>query len=110
MSMVFTHILNQHYEISKDLLWWYSREQVDETMPKSFKKKYPKCRVILDATEVKIQVPGKVDQAVLCWSSYKHSHTLKFLIGIAPCGQITFVSKGYGGRVTGKLHSIHYFL
>ena len=102
VSLVFTHILNKHYDISKDLLWWYSREEVDETMPESFRKKYPNTRVILDATEVKIQVPGKVDQAVLCWSTYKHSHTLKFLLGIAPNGQITFVSKGYGGRVTGK--------
>ena len=33
------------------------RKEVDETMPQSFKKKYPKTRVILDATEVKIQVP-----------------------------------------------------
>ena len=36
----------------------------------------------------------------MCYSSYKGGHTLKFLIGVAPCGQITFVSKAYGGRVT----------
>ena len=37
---------------------------------------------------------------MLCYSSYKGGHTLKFLIGIAPDGQITFVSPVYGGRVT----------
>ena len=37
---------------------------------------------------------------VLCWSSYKHHHTIKFLVGIAPDGTITFISKAYGGRIT----------
>ena len=32
------------------------------------------------------------------WSNYKHSNTIKFLIGIAPQGAVT--SKGWGGRVS----------
>ena len=32
-------------------------------------------------------------------SNYKHN-TIKFLIGIAPQGAITFISKGWGGRVS----------
>ena len=34
------------------------------------------------------------------YSNYKSSFTMKFLIGIAPSGLITFLSKSYGGRVT----------
>ena len=34
------------------------------------------------------------------YSSYKSHHTLKFLIGIAPSGYITFLSQVYGGRAT----------
>ena len=34
------------------------------------------------------------------WSNYKHHNTVKFLIGISPQGSITFVSKGWGGRVS----------
>ena len=34
------------------------------------------------------------------YSNYKSSHTVKFLIGIAPSGEIIFISKAYGGRVT----------
>ena len=34
------------------------------------------------------------------WSNYKHHNTVKFFIGIAPQGSITFISKGWGGRVS----------
>ena len=56
VSRIFTHILSKHYVAIKDLIWWYSRKEVDETMPSEFKKLYPKTRVVLDATEIKIQV------------------------------------------------------
>ena len=72
-------------------------------MPEEFKKHYPKTRVIIDASEIKIECPKRVDAAVLCYSNYKGGHTLKFLIGISPDGHITFLSKCYGGRVTGEI-------
>ena len=34
------------------------------------------------------------------WSSYKQHNTVKFLIGIAPQGVVSFISKGWGGRVS----------
>ena len=34
------------------------------------------------------------------WSNYKHHNTVKFLIGISPQGAISFISKGWGGRVS----------
>ena len=33
---------------------------------------------------------------------YKHHNTLKFLVGIAPSGYITFLSDCYGGRASDK--------
>ena len=69
-------------------------------MPESFKPKYANTRVIIDASEIKIQVPSSASASVLCYSSYKSNHTLKFLIGVAPCGLISFMSRGYGGRIT----------
>ena len=56
VSRIFVHILKKHYEATKHMIWWYSRKEVDETMPKKFKEMYPKTRVVLDATEIKIQV------------------------------------------------------
>ena len=45
-------------------------------------------------------MPGKVDRSVWHYSSYKSGHTVKALLAIAPCGLITFVSRGFGGRST----------
>lgn len=36
------------------------------------------------------------------WSSYKHHNTAKYLIGITPQGVISYILKGYGGRVSDK--------
>ena len=38
----------------------------------------------------------------LTYSNYKNHHTVKYLIGIAPQGVITFISKGWGGKVSDK--------
>ena len=54
----------------------------------------------MDASEIKIEIPTRVDQSILAYSSYKSSHTLKFLISVSPGGLVTFISKCYGGRVT----------
>ena len=56
VSRIFVHILDKHYELTKHMIWWYSRAEVDATMPSEFKRLYPKTRVVLDATEIKIQV------------------------------------------------------
>lgn len=99
-SKIFQNVLTLQFEHAKKGIWWLSRTEIDATMPESFKAHYPKTRVIIDATEIKIQTPSDVAASVLTWSSYKHHHTLKFLVGIAPGGMIMFVSKAYGGRVT----------
>ena len=36
------------------------------------------------------------------WSTYKHHNTVKYLISITPQGTVSFISKGYGGRVSDK--------
>jgi hypothetical protein len=46
--------------------------------------------------------PKRLMARAQTWSNYKHHNTVKFLIGISPQGSITFVSKGWGGRVSDK--------
>ena len=36
------------------------------------------------------------------WSSNKHHNTIKFLIGISPIGNVSFISKAWGGRTSDK--------
>ena len=56
VSKIFVHILEKHYGSCKNMIWWYSHKEVDETMPQKFREMYPRTRVVLDATEIKIQV------------------------------------------------------
>ena len=69
-------------------------------MPKIFKENLPNCRVIIDCTEVTITHSGDVEEEVLTYSDYKGRNTYKILIGIAPHGEVIFVSKAFGGRTT----------
>lgn len=37
------------------------------------------------------------------WSNFRHHNTLKVLVGVSPNGQVTFISKLWGGRVSDKV-------
>ena len=100
VSDVFHEVLAKLHAISAQLIFWPPKERVQARMPKCFKETYPNCRVILDATEVKICRPSNPVQHNLTWSDYKSSNTIKFLVGCTPSGEISFFSKAYGGRVT----------
>ena len=100
ISKVFKNLVDVLFDFSRDFIGWLSKADNQRTMPKSFKKHFPKTRAILDATEIRTQIPKSVRSAVLKYSSYKNYHSLKILIVIAPCGLIQFISKAYGGRTT----------
>ena len=100
VSEIFKNVLEKLYFAAKDLLFWFPKSTIMARMPLSFKEKYPNCRVIIDATEVKTEKPKTQQQQVQLYSNYKSAFTVKFLVGIAPSGEFTFVSKAYGGRVT----------
>ena len=81
------------FVFSKRFLYWFSRAEVDRTMPKSFRKFFPKTRVIIDATEIRTQIPKSVRAAVLKYSSYKHYHSIKVLIGIGKSVDIFLIGE-----------------
>ncbi|XP_078679317.1 uncharacterized protein LOC144914967 [Branchiostoma floridae x Branchiostoma belcheri] len=81
---------------------WPSRSVVDKNMPESFRKTYPKTRVIIDCTEIKVQTPSSKVLNSEIYSNYKSHTTFKSLVGITPCGVVSFVSTLYTGAISDK--------
>ena len=84
----------------KPLIKWPEREELLKTMPMDFKKNFKKCVIIIDCFEVFCERPTALMARAQTWSNYKQHNTVKFLIGIAPQGVVSFISKGWGGRVS----------
>ena len=102
VSRYFQKWIDVLYERLKPLVKWPEHEQLYETMPREFKKNFSKCIVIIDCFEVFMDRPKGLMARAQTWSNYKHHNTVKFLIGISPQGSITFISKGWGGRVSDR--------
>ena len=102
VSKIVTTWLNFLYFQLKEIDFWPSRDIVQSTMPKGFKKDFASTRVILDATEIPIQKPGRVDDQSLTFSSYKNRNTLKTIIGCTPRGLVSYVSSTYGGSTSDR--------
>lgn len=84
------------------LLSWPNRATIDYTMPLKFKRKYPKCRVIIDCTELRTETPTSLVNKTLMYSHYKSHMTYKALLGITPTGIICFASDLWAGSISDK--------
>ena len=58
--------------------------------------------IIIDCFEIFVERATDLKARAQTWSNYKHHNTVKFLIGITPQGTISFISKGWGGRVSDR--------
>lgn len=81
---------------------WPSREAVNVTMLKDFKKAYPGTRVIINCTEVKCTMPSSLLLNSELFSAYKNHTTLKGLVGISPSGVITLTSQLYTESISDR--------
>ena len=58
--------------------------------------------MILDCFELFTETASGARNQVETYSHYKHHQTVKYLVGISPQGSVTFISAGWGGRVSDK--------
>ena len=87
----------------KSLIFWPHREELEMSMPIEFRKCFGvKVSIIIDCFEIFIERPSSLLPRAEIFSNYKHYNTVKYLIGISPQGAISFLSSGYGGRVSDK--------
>ena len=90
------------------LILWPDRQSLRKTMPDCFSASFgDKVAVIIDCFECFIERPSSLLARASTWSQYKHHNTVKFLIGIAPQGVITYISDAWGGRVSDKYLTEH---
>ena len=85
------------------LIMWPDRESIRRTMPFCFKPHYGlRVTSIIDCFELFIEKPSDLLAKSCTWSQYKHYNTAKYLISITPQGIISYISNGWGGRVSDK--------
>ena len=61
-------------------------------MSACFKANYPANPIIIDCTELFIEMSSSFRAQSQTYSSYKSHNTAKSLVGIAPSGIVTFIS------------------
>ena len=71
-------------------------------MPSAFKETYPDTFAIIDATELRCEVPSSLSLQSQHYSSYKSHTTMKSLVGIAPNGSFIFISELFTGSISDR--------
>ena len=85
------------------LITWPDRENLRKSMPFCFRPNYGlKVTSIIDCFKLFIEKPSNLLAKSCTWSQYKHYNTAKYLIAITPQEIVSFVSNGWGGRVSDK--------
>ena len=65
------------------------------------------CRSFLTVPSSTLKKPSSLSAQWATWSEYNHSNTFKVLIGVAPNGQVTFVTRLWGGNTSDRHITMH---
>lgn len=98
--ITFTHVL--HEILFDDLMTSIpSREKNKISAPSSFRQ-FESCRIVIDCTDIEVAAPGLMSQQNATYSSYRGMNSFKVIVGVAPNGVITYVSRLYPGSISDK--------
>ena len=98
----FHRTLDLLYIKLKYLVKWPSRENLKKSMHQSFKNDFrQKVVVVMDCFELFTErLSSAGNKEYTYYSNYRHIQSIKYLIGIAPPGVVTFISEGSMGGKT----------
>lgn len=71
-------------------------------MPPDFTEKYTNNIVIIDCTEIEIEIPSSFFKQSQSYSLYKSTNPLKGLVGVDSKGGFVFISQLYTGSTSDK--------
>ena len=83
------------------LIVWPERDTLRKNLPPCFTS-FKNCCVIIDCNEIYIERPSHLNARAQAWSNYKHTNTAKYLTGITPAREVSFLSRDWSGKVFDK--------
>ncbi|KAK7939878.1 hypothetical protein WMY93_003204 [Mugilogobius chulae] len=101
-NIIVTHIFTLHEVFFEGMMAGKipSLLKCKSSMPATFGD-FNCCRLVIDATEVTQDVPGKdMKSQAHTYSNYKNRHTVKAITGVAPNGSLVYVSSLYPGNTS----------
>ncbi|XP_072253547.1 uncharacterized protein [Leuresthes tenuis] len=83
-------------------VFWPSRAELRKNLPASLRASHPDCAVIIDCFTVPFEEEQQQRGLSRPHGAGSSHNMLKYLIGVAPQGVVTFVSRGVMGNVSDK--------
>lgn len=102
VSKVISCWLDIMEENMRDYIPWLLKETIQASMPQCFKELFPNTTCAIDCSKTPLQKPINLDSRGESYSHYYGQNTIKYLVSVAPCGLIMFISPAYGGRCSDK--------
>ncbi|XP_075944035.1 uncharacterized protein LOC142946545 [Anarhichas minor] len=92
-SKIVSFWIDELEKVLQPLIPWLPKETIEATMPQAFRKYYPNTTCVLQFCQSYVQKPPNHESR-----REPHVHyydAVKFLVAVAPCGLIMFISGAY---------------
>lgn len=100
VSNIFNNNIKKISPLLEELTFWPQKKTVAKMLPISFRKNYCNVCSIIDCFEIQIEKLSNAKYQAMTYSRYKSCNTAKYLVACTPHGMITFISEGFGGRIS----------